>query len=354
MGSRGGSGDGPGRAFGLCPRSRSIPETEPVRTSACLEVWEQDLASTDGSSNGAGDELASFNAVFAAIKRQDHDALLQLSDPRLGRDPKLFEEQSKAYFLQFQKIDLLGVNHIFELDGLIVFLAQLRSGESTIIAPFVFTRGNGSGDGFLPYRTDLLTYKLLEDWLYTPWGSINSKSPAYCPAAAVERANYRFAPSPPAQGKKESHPSFVLLRGAPMEHPGDLRNATAQVQAAFEALDANLATDNIEGFFSLLPASTVKRVRTGYLASTAGDREKFREAIKQQKPFFVFDASPLLIAYTKAPDGAVQVMYFTFNEQNKLIWTNAYKVTLIDKLFKKGVLYDASQLHVPFSNAVRN
>jgi hypothetical protein len=49
-------------------------------------------------------------------------------------------------------------------------------------------------------------------------------------------------------------------------------------------------------------------------------------------------------------DNTVQVMYFTVRSDNALLWTNSSHITVSDKIFKRGPLYNAASLPRPFSN----
>lgn len=327
-------------------------ESEVIRSSACLEVEEQ-VNSQPAAKLDTGFAAAdrSFDAVISAMKRKDHDALLRLADPKLGRDPKQFDLQASAYFQQFEKIDLVGVTRVYRLDGLVIYLAKLQLDGKPIFSPFAFTYNEEGVAGFLPYNTDLVTDELVEGWLRAKWGPASTANPTYCDGPTVARANHRVALASAAEGQKQgSHLSYLLLDGTSFDNPGRLKDSTLQVEEAVGAIDSALAGDRMEEFLALLPPVAAKRARETLVSAKGDERERFTAAITEQKPFFMFDASPLFVVYTKAPTGLIRVMYFTFNAQHRLVWTNSSLATSADRVFKRGPLFEAASLKVPFAS----
>ena len=321
-----------------------------IPTTVCLQVTELVGGQVTEGSNGTVAAEAALKSVIAAIKRKDRDALLRLADSKQGRDPKRFDEQATAYFRQFEMIELLGVSRAYELDGLVVLFASLRFKENSFFAPFVFTNGDSGSVGFLPYRTDLLSYQLLEDWLFAKWGPANVETPTYCSKQAIERATHRVAVVPPIGTTLHVlHPSYLFLTGVLLESPGEFNSLALQIQSFIKVLDAAVSSDRMDNFYSLLDSGDGKSARAWYLAADGAERSKFKEAIREQRAFFFFDASPLLIVYTKTSAGNVQTMYLTFDSKHDLRWANSARVTLADRVFKRGALHDASMAGKPFS-----
>jgi len=83
-----------------------------------------------------------------------------------------------------------------------------------------------------------------------------------------------------------------------------------------------------------------------------------RAAKGERKPFFLFDASPLVVVMFKGklsydgigePHTDTQTMYFTRNSQGHWVWTNSTYVTAVDKIFRQEPLIKAALLPSPFS-----
>src|SRR5258708_4613158 len=158
-------------------------EGQGIRTTACLQVnestysqdgWWQDSAKSDGAPERA------LKAVLAAMQHKDRAALLRLADPVEAKDPKGYDEQASAFFQQFEKLEILAVPRAYEFDGLAVFFLRLRTPQKVAFVPLLFAREQDGSFGFLPHRTRLASYRLVQDWFDSAWGPAKSGQPAYC------------------------------------------------------------------------------------------------------------------------------------------------------------------------------
>ena len=124
----------------------------------------------------------------------------------------------------------------------------------------------------------------------------------------------------------------------------------SQVKSTLEKMKSALASGTIDGFIKFMAPEDGKRLKDWYASASEAERSGYKSAtIKQTgQPYFLIDASPLVVAYTKSGAG-VQVMYFTVPSSNELLWTNSFNLTVSDKVFKTGPLYDAALLANPFS-----
>jgi hypothetical protein len=116
-----------------------------------------------------------------------------------------------------------------------------------------------------------------------------------------------------------------------------------------------LSTGAAKGIDEITPRMTpegANRLKDWYAKATEDERKAYREALTGQRPFFVFDASPLVAVYTRAASGSVQVLYFVADPTGALLWANSSHVTIADRVFKRGPLFDAAQLEKPFSTVV--
>ena len=327
-------------------RAASFPivfhaEGGPLRTSACLDVVE--LRSEDDFS-GEGHALRD---VMAAFKSQDREALLALSDPGRGRDPERFDQQAEAFFGQFKTVELIGVKRAFAFDGFVLFFGELRYKERTLFAPFVFAYGEDGSLGFLPYRTEELTYVLMKDW----FNALRTSEPSpLCGDSGAKSATHRVALSPELDVREQGQsPSHLMLTGAPIDKPGPLSDLVERVSSTVGEMKSQLSAGDFKEFAKHLTPEGGGRLTEWYTVAPESEQERYRGFVIDQQPFFLFDASPLVVVYTRTPEGMVQVMYFTSNHNGELLWTNSSHVTVADRIFKKGPLYNASLQEKPFS-----
>src|SRR5262249_40280908 len=149
-------------------------------------------------------------------------ALWKLSDPDLGRDTKQFDQQAPILFQQFQNLEIAAVPVAYEFDGLVVFYPKFRFQGGTVSGPLVFAHRQDGTFCFLPYRTKRLTLDLVDDWFQAPWGPGKTDHPAYCFDDDVRRTTHRVAPVSSDGPQASWRPSYLLLRGAPMNTRGTI------------------------------------------------------------------------------------------------------------------------------------
>ncbi len=326
-------------------------EAQDIRTSACLQVEEHIYTQPswweDSSSSATAAERA-FKGVLAAIRRKDRAALLSLTDPKAGSDTKRFDEQAGAFFQQFEALEMIGVPRGYTFDGLAVFYGRFRSPQHMLFAPFVFAHENDGTFGFLPTRTDQPTYHIVDDWFNAPWGAGPSSKPAYCSDAEVKRAADRMNLAVPA-GTPVWHPSQLLFAGSPLEKT-EQSGLAARVKSTVDEMRTALTADKTDDFLRHITPEGAGRLKQWFATADETDRNRYKTSFLQQQPFYFLDLSPLIVVYTKLQDDTVQVMYFTVRNDNALLWTNSSHVTVSDKIFKRGPLYNAASLPKPFSN----
>ena len=346
-----------GRAGAEDARTVYVPvtfhaEAQDIRTSACLQVEEHVYPQTswweDSSSSATAPERA-LKGVLAAIRRKDRAALLSLTDPKEGSDTKRFDEQAGAFFQQFEALEMIGVPRGYTFDGLAVFYGKFRSPQHMFFAPFVFTHENDGTFGFLPTRTDKPTYHIVDDWFNAPWGPGPSSKPTYCSDAEVKRASDRMNLAVSA-GTPVWHPSQLLFAGSPLEKTAEQSGMAARVKSTVDEMRAVLAADKIDDFAKHMTPEGAGRLKQWFTTADETDRNRYKNSFLQQQPFYFLDLSPLIVVYTKLQDDTVQVIYFTVRNDNTLLWTNSSHVTVSDKMFKRGPLYNAASLPRPFSN----
>jgi hypothetical protein len=326
-------------------------EGQPIRTAACLQVSERlfpESAWWEVVGGNADAPERALTAVLAAIKRKDRPALLKLSHPTAGRDPRRFDDQATAFFQQFEVLKLLAIPRAYEFDGLVVFFAELQFKEQTGFAPFIFAYEDDGSLGFLPYRTEQLTYTLVEDWFNSTWRAAAHANPTYCAQEDIRRATHRISlGSSSGTSNPPRHPSQLFLVGAPLDKPGALSDVVARAKSAIENLKSALV--NGGDFVKHMTPEGGRRLKEWFASADQNQRSRYQMGITEQRPFFLFDASPLVVVYTTSRLG-VQVMYFTLGANRELLWTNSSYITAADRVFKQGPLYNGALLDTPFSS----
>lgn len=337
----------PGITFGQENGQAYLPltfhaESGPLRTTACLEVTEF------SPEEGFAGKTRAIIQVIQAFKDKNREALWSLADPRYGRNPKRFDRQAFAFFEQFEVLEFIGVRHAFAFDGLMLFIAELKHKDGQLFAPFLFSFSQDGSLAFLPYRTQALSYLLIKEWFDLSLRAGTARTPTYCSGSIVKRATHRFIV--PAINDT-AHPHHLILRGAPINQPGILVDATERVLETFKAMKAALSLDvDIDRFSDHMTLEGGNRLKAWFASATLEERAAYKRAIIEQQPFFVFDASPLIIVYTRGPNG-IQVMYFTPAKSGGLVWTNSSHVTHVDKLFKSAYFRKAAALEPPFKGS---
>ena len=330
-------------------------EARVIRTTACLQVSERVYPQTAWWEDTAGDASGpdrAFKAVIAAIKRKDRAALLKATDPEQGKDTKRFDDQAGAFFQQFEVVELITVPRAYEFDGLAVFFGKLRAKSGrTIFAPFAFAYEGDGSFGFLPSRTRKLTFELVTDWFMPSDGPPPTDNPPYCADADVKRATHRVSFAS-ASGSTQGvwRPSYVLLTGAPLDAPGSLARLATQVKSTIDQMKTALRGNQIDDLVKHMTPEGGNRMSTWFASADQTERDRYKAAITEDQPFFVFDESPLVVVYTKSAAGIVHVMYFTFDAANRLVWTNSAYITVADRVFKDGPLFNAASARTPFSS----
>jgi hypothetical protein len=104
---------------------------------------------------------------------------------------------------------------------------------------------------------------------------------------------------------------------------------------------------NSEGIANLMTAQGAVGLRQWYPSATQLDRDRYFGSLRSMKPFFLFDAAPLIVVYARTDEG-VQVLYFMSDANGKLLWTNSSHQSIGDEIFKKGALFAAATAERPF------
>ena len=324
-------------------------EAGPLRSTACLQLVERTLPATrwwEADGRGASPADAAFKAVIAALKQQDRAALVKLTDAAQARDTANFDKQAYAFFAQLKAIQLVEVSRAYEFDGLAVYMAKLQSDAQTAYVPFAFTHQADDSYQFLPARSDLVTFTMVNDW-YIPSLSAPPVAPPYCAESAVKRATHRVS-----LVSSSWRPSALLLTGVPLEAQASQSGIAAQVKSTIDRMKTALRSGNIDQFAGNMTPVGGDRLKQFFATAQPSERETYTKAFLDQQPFFAFDQSPLVVAYVRTPQGRVEALYFTVAADKRLLWTNSAYITVSDKVFKQGPLFAAAESMPPFSRLV--
>jgi len=318
-----------------------------LQTSACLQLTERVYPSTrwweTAPAAAAGPDRA-FELVIAAIKQKKRDALLALTDPTQLRNIAEFDRHAAGFFQQFDSIELLTVPRAYEFDGLVVFFGQFRAGVQTAFVPLMFAYETNDTYGFLPSRTTNTTFRLVNDW-FARSGSAAADVPAYCKDFDVKRATHDVS-LVPSQWRQ----STLLLTGAPLDAPGPLSGVAVETRSTIDKMKNVFRGSNVDGFFKYQTPEDGARLRQWFATASQTERDRYKRDFIEQQPFFVFDESPLLVAYTRMRDGGIRVLYFKVGEDKQLLWMNSSYHTLAHPVFERGPLFEAAASIEPFSN----
>jgi len=302
------------------------------------------------SGAGASKPERAFKDVITAIQHKDRPGLLRLTHPDDSRNMKNFDQQAGAFFQQFEVLEIVGVPKAYEFDGLAVFFPRFRTQQGIFSVPFVFAAEDDGSFGFLPRRSQKVTFNLVNDWFDSAVGPGKSQTPTYCTNDDIKRATHKVLLAP-YQGPGAAEASQLFLRGASFDAPNDLADLAAKVKARIDHMKAALGRGGIDEFAKDLTPEGAVRLKEWFAAADEKERAAYKTAITEQQPFFLFDLKALVVVYTRSPGGEVHVMYFTFID-NTLVWTNSSHVTVADAVFKRGPLNSAASGEKPFSSIV--
>ena len=324
-------------------------------TSASMEVTENTHKPErwwEDANRAATPGEASFRAVVQALKNKDRKGFAERCDAQEGRDPARFEDQATALMSQLEKLEFSDIPRSLEFDDFACFCVGLRRGERVMNAPFLFRVRPGGQYGYLPYRSEALSYQLVADWLNAMGRTTSLGQPVYSDPEIKRRATHAFDILSGGRDKPQATPPLRLyLRGAPIDTRGDLSDLAQRVTNVVGVMIKALSANDMETFSKCLTTEGASQARKWYAGVEESDRAVYRESIALQKPFFLFDAKPLVIVYTRTPRSArgIEVMYFLVPDKGDLIWANSSHVTLTDQVFKRGPLYEAAFSQRPFS-----
>ena len=354
-----------------------------IFTTACLEVVERVYPQDrwwEAAKDGSQSPESAFKAVIRALRHKDRAALIKALDPEAAQGDshlKLYgrrvgpAELAELAFQQFETLEVVAVPLAYEFDDQVVFLARARPQQPVSFLPFHFTHEPDGSFWFLLGGSKKLTYDIVQDWFNSDKnrGGSGNNQPKYCPIENVKRATHKISlfctmglgsatsPTCNVDDEKVWNRSQLFLSGVSFDMPGAQGVLVAQIKSTIKKMKSAMAADNIDEFAKYMDAGGARKAKQWFASADQTARNKYKAAIAKIEPVYLFDASPLVVVYTKPVDGDIRyiytgngVMYFTPAANNEWVWTNASSVTDADKVFTVGPLYKAGLLKKPFSS----
>ncbi len=320
-----------------------------VETSACLSIQEKtyapELSDWKNFKNmtQAGPEKALIETV-TAMQRKDGSRLKELSHPEFGRDPKQFEEQASAYFSQLEAFQVNKVSSYSKFDNLVVFFVRLTSNDKAGFADFPFMYDEHGNFGFLPYKSKSLALDLTRDWFQSDWGPAKSKSPSYCGPSLLNKVTHEVALE---EANHSDSAAKLLLVGNKLDNNGRYAELCKQITNMQEALSHN----RLDEFFDGFTEHGKKRNREWFVGETDERlRTQYIENFVAQAPFYVFDADPIFVVYTRTKSSTVKVLYFVQQGEHQFKLAGESVGSSFDRIFKSKSFIKAASEEQPFNN----
>ena len=310
-------------------------EVGDVRTSACLSLDE-----IPAQSGYDGVELV-FDSLIEAFKSKDDKAYNALTIAEQSGAGTKCPHTMKEFFSRFEDVALQRIDHVYAFDNVVLVDTVLRMSERDVTLAFGFEHTSEGKLEYAPCPDRTPFHAAVRSWLSDP--RVGEEFNPQCPSDVVERATHRIP-----FGADPARPGALLLRGAPVNEPGDLRDTAARVAAALKSIERAVAANDMRGLQKHM-AKKGREVAEWWPTATPQERARYSASLTGVEPFFIFDASPLVIGYVRQ-GGVIQVMYFVSGADGRLIWTNSTLFTHADGLFKRGPLSESAAALNPFSN----
>lgn len=322
-----------------------------LKISACLRVkenaypteraaWESFRAHVE-----PGPERA-FADTLGAMLAKDHDRLRGQLATRLDANPQWFEKQASMFFTQLENLRLGDIWSRYEFDDLVAFFFELRKKNGSFPASFRFVREETGRFGFLPQGSRSLASQFVRTWFFSPWGPVNSRSPAYCSPELLARMTHKTLLQDPDR-YAGSATEFLFSGGDPANE------RFAPLTGAISSLAHALASGRMEEYFDGMTAHGRKWAEGWYVSAEDSERRRFVEhnqRILEAMPVFVIDAEPVFVVYLRVTSSYIEALYFLRQETGRFRWTNAGYATVADSVFKGRHFKDAASEESPFES----
>ena len=331
-----------------------------IRTTACLQVTELDYPQSDwlGNYDGKVDTPKNaFKAMISAARRKDKSALFKITDATQRTDKKHFDNDVEFLFELIASLKTVVVPKAYEFGSLVVFPVEIMHREKINYLIYLFSRNLDGSFTFLPYGSSQSNYVIVRDWIGSKWGSSKADDSKYCTEENIKRATHRISLSNPVTAKVASPQSSLLFTGVSLSKPEELNKFAKRVYSTIEEIKAEIKSPdsrNLDGFIKHLTPDGQKGLKEWFASTSQAELSNYKNSITEQMPFFLIDASPLVVVYTKSSLGSSQVMFFILNDNNELLWSHSAPISDSTKIFTAGSLRNASLESKPFvSNLIK-
>jgi hypothetical protein len=327
-----------------------------IRTTACLNVMMRTYPQSswweyfDGK---AGTPEFAFKAMVLAAKNKKKTALYKLISPSQRGDSKRFDQDATQFFKMMEAYAQMEVPMAYEFDNSVVFPVRIKQGDKVSYLIFLFANEAGHYK-FLPYGSEEMNYEIVRDWINSKLGLSGVGEPEYCTDEIIKRASHRLSLSNSTISKSALHPSYLYFTGASLNKSESPSAIVKQVLSTVEAIKSDLESPDsggVDRFIKHLTPDGGMGLKEWFSTASQLDLSNYKRAIIEQHPFYIIDALPLVVVYTKSPGGSSQVMFYILSESNQLLWTHSSYITASTKLFTRGPLRDSSMENIPFASS---
>lgn len=325
-----------------------------MKTSACLQVREKiydtNITPWDNFKNTvATNPETDLVKIISAIQNKDSKLFENLSHSVLGSDPQKRKAQEVAYFQQFDSLQLGDVWGYQRFGDLSAFYLQIVSKTGTSgFTNFLFAGDKAGGFGFLPYKSDSLTFRLASDWFSSEWGPSKSQTPSYCPPALVEQMTHKVVIG---NDNDLNSSAELLLMGNNLTDANNKNNFSSDLLSQFTKMQEALASGRMDEYFGGYTANAEK-IHRDWFSTKDKEHKQYIENFVAQKPFYVFNAEPVLIVYAVGKGGItggnLRISYFVRNAEGQFKLTEESFGSAFDKTFKSKKFIEAANLEKPF------
>lgn len=329
-----------------------------IKTSACIRVREKVYGA-------AGVPWPKFRAeaqtepetllteTFAAIQNKDIVRMKELLHPQAIQE---FQEQASAIFPIFEGLQLGDVWGYYRFADRLGFFFQVNPTGKPFFTDFAFVRDETGNFRFLGDMIRSLTLQSVSDWFQSDWGPAKIRPPVYCTPSLLKRMTHKVRLDRELDKRldHESHPldspAELLLIGRNFTDTDIENQPYAALRDKILALKNALRADQLGEYFDGFTERGRKRVEAWFLGAQEEERRKYVESFLAQEPFYVFNADPLFVVYTRTESSVIQVLYFVRDKNGQFRWANAAYATIYDTIFKSRRFAEAASEEKPFDN----
>ncbi len=334
-------------------------ERTEVKTSACLrvreKVYDPDRAPWNSFRNQARTEPETLlTETIAAMQNKDSARLKELSHPSLGRDPQKFQKQASGYFRIFEELQVGDVWGYYRFADRLVFFFHVHLPRKSFFTDFAFAREETGKFRFIRNGPRGLTLQFVSGWFQSDWGPAKGQSPVYCMPPLLKRMTHkvlldkRFDKRLDHGGHPLDAPPELLLIGRNLADKDKEDQPYAALRDKISTMKNALRAGQWDQYFDNFTEHGKKKVKAWFLGAPEGERRKYIESFQNQEPFYVFNAEPLFIVYTRTKLSGIQALYFVRDKNGQFRWANAAYATIIDAIFKSRRFAEAASEKKPF------